>query len=128
MVYCSILRSVVEFCSIVYGPQMTAEESEDIERLQAQSLKIIFGFDKSYRKVLELSGLQTLEERRGQAISAFARKCLAGAYSHWFPLNENGRGRGALKFKEEYARCERLKNSPIFHMRRLLNAEERSVE
>ena len=26
-------------------------------------------------------------------------------------------------YKEEYARCERLKKTPIFHMRRQLNEE-----
>jgi hypothetical protein len=123
-VYGSILRSVIEFCSVVYGPLMTAEQSEDIERLQAQSLKIIYGFDLSYRQVLEKSGLDTLQTRREKALSTFANKCLNGNYSHWFPLNTAaGRTRESLKFKEEYARCDRLRNSPIFAMRRLLNRE-----
>jgi hypothetical protein len=103
---------------------MTAEQIEQIERLQAQSLKIVYGFDLSYQKVLELSGLERLDVRRSAAILKFARKSLEGNYSHWFPLNEaGGRTRASLKFREDYARCERLKNSPIFYMRRLLNAQ-----
>ena len=98
--------------------------SNQIERLQAQSLKIIHGFDKSYSEVLELSGNETLEARRSKALSSFANKSLNGQFSHWFPLNEGaGRTRESLKYKEEYARCDRLRNSPIFAMRRLLNEE-----
>ena len=61
-VYCSTIRSVVEYCSVVYGPLLTRTQSEAIERLQSQSLKIIYGFDKSYRSILEQTGLETLEE------------------------------------------------------------------
>jgi hypothetical protein len=124
-VYVSILRSVIEFCSVVYGPQLTGEQGEQIEKLQAQSLKIIYGFDKSYRAVLELSGLQRLDDRRKNAALNFARKSLEGNYSHWFPLNETGRSRSSLKYREDYARCDRLKNSPIYYMRRLLNEQDK---
>ena len=75
-VYCSILRSVIDFCSVVYGPQLTKEQSDAIERLQAQSLKIVFGFDKSYSQVLKEAGLQLLAERRADSIKAFAKKYL----------------------------------------------------
>ena len=114
-VYMSILRSVIEFCSVVYGPQLTAEQEDQIEKLQAQALKVIYGFDKSYRAVLELSGLPTLRDRRKEAILSFARKCLGGQYAHWFPLNETGRARNSLEYREECARCDRLRNSPILY-------------
>ena len=103
---------------------LTAEQNEDLERLQAQSLKIIYGFNQSYRTVLELSGLEKLESRRERAIEKFAVKTLHSQYSHWFPRNENRTSRVSKKYKEEYARCERLKNTPIFYMRRVLNRLE----
>jgi hypothetical protein len=90
-VYTSHLRSCIEFAQVIYGPMATAEQKADIEKLQSQSLKIIYGFDKSYRKCLELSGLPTMEERRKRAILNFARKTAAGQYCHWFPLNGGGR-------------------------------------
>jgi hypothetical protein len=126
-VYCSVLRSVIEYASVVYGPMLTGTQEEELEKLQSQSLKIVFGFDKSYRTVLELSGLETLGERRRAASLRFARKCLTSQYSHWFPLNEATRQtRHKKMFREDFARCERLKNSPIYRMRRLLNEEEES--
>jgi hypothetical protein len=47
---------------------------------------------------------------------------MAGDFKSWFPLNKSSRStRGRKKYLEEYARCDRLKNSPIFYMRRRLN-------
>ena len=126
-VYTMHLRSCIEFASVVYGPQITASQNNEIEKLQSQSLKVIFGFDESYRKCLELSGLERLEDRRVKAIEKFAVKASQGRYSHWFPRNNcGGRTRSSLKYREYYARCERLRNSPIYYMRRVLNALERS--
>jgi hypothetical protein len=124
-VYTSVLRPAIEFCSVVYGPLLTGEQEENIERLQSQSLKIIHGFDKSYRAIMEATGLETLKQRRDNATFKFAHKCLNGKYAHWFPLNQSSRcTRGGLTYKEEYARCERLRKNPIYHMRRLLNEKQ----
>jgi hypothetical protein len=125
-VYCSILRSVVEYCSVVYGPMMSAEQSENIERVQSQALKCIYGFEFSYRELLEKTGLEKLKDRRESAIIKFAKKCVAGKFAHWFPLERKNRAtRAPLLYKEQYARCDRLKNSPIFYMRRALNNNAR---
>ena len=32
--------------------------------------------------------------------------------------------RSSQKYKEEFARCDRLKNSPLYYMRRRLNGKE----
>ena len=124
-VYCSLIRSVVEFCAVVYGPMLTMEQADRLEHLQSQSLKVIYGFDKSYRQVLELSGLAKLSARREQAIEKFAVKSKEGRFPHWFPLNPSKRqNRTRLKYKEDYARCDRLKKTPIYEMRRVLNRLE----
>ena len=47
-------------------------------------------------------------------------------FAHWFPYKPEGRA-GVRKnetFKEEHARTNRLKDSPIFYMRRRLNGKE----
>jgi hypothetical protein len=88
-------------------------------------MKIIYGFDQSYRSIRETENIQTLASRRSEAIEKFASKSLAGSYGHWFPINDTGRQtRKTLRFREDYARCERLKKTPIFHMRRVLNGRE----
>jgi hypothetical protein len=121
-VYCSIVRSVIEYTSVVYGPMLTADQALRLERLQSQSLKIIYGFNKSAREVRELAGIETLAERRARAVEKFAKKSYEGRFAHWFPENPaTRRTRGSKKFQESYARCDRLKNTPIFHMRRIMN-------
>ena len=124
-VYMSNVRSCIEFSSVVYGPMLTSEQDEDLEKLQRQCLKMIYGFDKSYHKLLEISGLEKLSERREKAIIKFAQKCATGKYASWFPLNyRGGRARRSLKYREDYARCVLLKNSPIYYMHRALNRLE----
>jgi hypothetical protein len=124
-VYNSCIRSCIEFASVVYGPMLTEEQSAELEKLQGQCLKIIFGFNKSYREVRELGGVELLAERRERAIVNFAKKCTEGNFHHWFPPNERGgRARKSLKFREDFARCDRHRNTPIFYMRRALNALE----
>ena len=72
----------------------------------------------------------TLRERRIQACDKFASKCATSArFSSWFPPRESGRSRGrkAEVFHEDYTRCDRLKNSPIFYMRRRLKGKEGKI-
>ena len=45
------------------------------------------------------------------------------AFAHWFPKN-NARRSARRKeecYLEETARCDRLKNSPLYYFRRILN-------
>ena len=43
-------------------------------------------------------------------------------FSDWFPLNYNRSSlRNPKKFKEKYAKSDRLYNSPLYTMRRYLN-------
>jgi uncharacterized protein YbjQ (UPF0145 family) len=66
-VYTSSVKSVVEFTSVVYHSMLTKEQSNELERLQMQALKCIYGLQFSYQKLLEKTGLKSLEERRIEA-------------------------------------------------------------
>ena len=123
--YCSLVRSVIEFSSVTYGPMLTKYQENQLENLQKRCLRCMFGYQKSYRQLLEESGLQTLKERRETAMLKFAQKTSKNpVYAHWFKENPNPR-RNSLRFSkpyvEEMARSERLYNSPLFYFRRLLN-------
>ena len=101
VVYCSMIRSRIEYASVVYGPMLTATQAAEIERLQAIALKTIWGWENSYRKCLELSGLERLSERREVALRNFATKASQSErYSQWFP--ENKQGRYDLRHSERY--------------------------
>ena len=62
-VYCSIIRSVLEYACPVWHPGLTKLQTNDIERVQRRCLKFIFP-TLSYAEALSTSGLETLAERR----------------------------------------------------------------
>lgn len=125
-VYSSSVRPTADYCSVVYHSMLTDEQDEMLENAQVGALRAIFGPKISGRKLREKAGLTTLRKRRIEQCDKFANKCLASErFRHWFPLKE-GRisARSSEKYKEFYARCDRLKDSPLFYMRRRLNGKD----
>ena len=126
-VYATMIRPVVEYGSPVYHSSLTDEQDERIERLQDHALKCIFGTESSARTLQGLAEIETLRSRREELTAKFARKCAADpAFDHWFPLKEH-RSSARIKSKEIYlekkARTERMKNSPVYYFRRILNGK-----
>ena len=103
---------------------LSGDQSARLERLQGRALKCVFGWNKSYAEVLELSGLQSLENRRRDLVDNFARKASRDPrFSHWFPPSPST-GHDTRKrpqYAIEACRTERYMNSPVFYMRRRLN-------
>ena len=122
-VYLSTIVPCHDYCSVVFHSSLTKQQSNSIERLQAQALKCIYGYDYSYRALLEMTGLPTLEARREARCDRFALKCAASdKFVNWFPLERNPRPvRDRNLYKEFRARTVRLMNSPLFDLRRRLN-------
>ena len=130
-VYLVMLRPIIEFCSPVYHTMLTKEQSLRIEGLQRRALQIIYGFGECYSDLLDRAGIESLEERRKRACSNFARNMAnSERFGHWFQERErNGPGlRCRRRYEEDFARTSRLYNSPLFYMRRLLNAENETEE
>ena len=125
-VYRSIMLPVHDYCSCVYNSSLTQQQASALERLQAQALKAIYGYEHSYRALLEMTGLQTLQQRRNARSDKFASKCLASSrFRRWFEPSDAPRStRHTLRYKESHARTKRLYNSPLFFMRRRLNGRE----
>ena len=69
LVYCSIVRSIVEYASPVWAA-IPLYLDELIESVQRKALKIIFG-RADYTEVLVLAGLESLSERRVGACKRF---------------------------------------------------------
>ena len=125
-VYTTVLRPCIEFTSVTYHSMLTSEQTTELERVQLRSFKIIYGTKTSYRQALEISGEDTLQERRERAVLKFAQKMSRNPkYSErWFPKkppNTAHNLRKELEYKEEHARTERLRMSPLYYMRRTLN-------
>ena len=77
-VYCSLLRSVLEYASVVFAdlPQYLCMA---LERVQKRALRIIFGPDLSYEDTLARSGLLSLQARRHLACKKFVTETMHGS-------------------------------------------------
>ena len=109
----------------LYYSSLTLSQTIVLERLPAKALKAIYGFEPSYRELVEKAGLTTLRARCKERELAFARKCVGSErFGRWFPTNEPQQiTREPAMYKEFFARCSRCYNSPLFSMRRRLNRE-----
>ena len=114
------------YCDVVYHSLFTDDLDEELERMQDRALCCIYGTGISGQRMRVLAGIPTLRERRVQHCDSFASKAAASArFSTWFPLSTGRRSArtNTEKYLESYARCERLRASPIFFFRRRLNGK-----
>ena len=123
-IYKSIIRPIIEYSVQVYHHLLNKTQKDFVESMQMNSFKTIYGFKTSYSDALEKSGLERLSVRAAGLSEAFATKTSANpSYSDWFPLKAD-QGyplRRPLIYEEEFAAENRLFNSPLYRMRRLLN-------
>ena len=122
---------VAEYCSSVFHALITKSDSWELERIQMQALKTIYGWKNSYSSLLEKSGLEKLENRREDAFVKHAVKMSESSrYSQWFPLRlyrNNVNIRTREKYKIYRASTGRCLNSPLNLMRRKLNEIEMNL-
>ena len=124
-VYKATILPCHDYCSNVFHSSLTLSQTIILERLQAKALKAIYGFEPSYRELMEKAGLTTLRARREARELSFARKCLnSRRFARWFPVRESVRDtRAGFSYEEFFARCSRCYNSPLYSMRRKLNKD-----
>ena len=123
-VYTAVIRPVAEYMLEVFHSMLNDAQDEALERLQTHALKCIYGPGLSGRRMREMAGLDTLRERRVVQCDKLANKCVLNPrFEDWFPENTGRNTRGRDKYKEEFARCNRLYNSPLYYMRRRLNGK-----
>ena len=128
LIYTLYIRSLTEQSSVVWHSSITKGEQKDLERTQKVALKIILGQSySSYADSLKVTGLETLSARRTKLSLNFAKKCAKNDSTSWmFPLKVNTVDiRDPEKFIVTNARTERLFNSAIHYIQRLLNADWR---
>ena len=128
-IFNSVIRPTLEYACPTYHPMLNNEMTAEIERVQKQACKIIYGFDCDYERLINNNKIETLASRREKLTLNFAEKTQKNPrFAHWFPLrtHEGPELRRNLKVEETYARTERLRRSPVHYMRRALNkkAEE----
>ena len=125
-VYILFIRSLSEYCAVVWHSSLTVELTGMLERVQKICLKVILGDEYTdYNSALELTNLKTLYQRRENRCLKCAEKCLKHSVNkRLFPLNKNKHNLHTVskeKFVVNFARGEELKKSAIPYLQRLLN-------
>ena len=126
--YILFVRSVIEYCSVVFHSRLTVQQSEMLERVQKTCLKVILGdMYINYSSALEMCGLTTLNSRREKRCLDFSIKCLKHPRNKkLFPLNTRKHDLHA-KTKEMFhvnnARTTSYRQSAIPYCQRILNVK-----
>ena len=124
-IYTLYIRSITEYCSVVFHSRLTVEDAANLERIQKCCLRIILGDNYvSYTAALEMTGLKTLHDRREDRCLKFALKALKHpTNSRMFPQNQNtGQDtRNNEKFCVNFSRTDTYKRSSIPDNQRRLN-------
>ena len=124
-VYKTMILPLADYCCPAYHSMLTDLQDQLLERTQVGALRSIFGYSRTATELRQEAQLETLRERRIRLTDNFAKKCLqSDRFKAWFPRNENRRGRQGDEYKEFFAKTDRLKNSPLYYMRRRLNGKE----
>ena len=98
-----------------------------LETVQKQAMKIIFGWDIDYDKLVQDGTIETLSKRRDDNVIKFALKATQSPRfgPAWFketPITDREvRESTRLKYVEKFSRTERGRNNPIDYMTRMLN-------
>ena len=119
-IYVLFIRSLTEYCSVVFNTSLTQVQAKKLETIQATSLKIILDINYiSYSAALEMTGLEQLSTRRNKRQLSFAKKCVANEFtSKLFPENPSNRKE---KFQVNYASTSTYYNSAVPQCQRFLN-------
>ena len=127
IIYVLYVRSVLEYCSVLWHSTLTLSQSESIERVQKTSLKIILGQNYcGYENALKDCGLESLSQRREDRCLRFGLKCLTHPiYNKKFPVNPNLNGphntRNTEHFIVNKAKSESYRMPAISYIQRKLN-------
>ena len=120
-IYKLFIRSLAEYCSVVFHSSLTQRQAKKIELIQSTCLKIILGSDyKDYDSALKACNLSSLHNRRAQRMLKFALKCTQDKFNKSiFPLNTNQYNREL--FEVNFARTNKYFHSAVPQCQRMLN-------
>ena len=128
-IYILYIRSLLEYCSVVWHSTLTLEQSNNLERVQKLCLKVILGSEyNGYTQALKDSGLDRLSDRREQKCLNFGLKSvLHPVHSNMFPVNPQVASKPSHERKNKeyftvnWARTESYRTSAIPYIQRMLN-------
>ena len=127
LLYKQYIRTKLEYCSVVFHSSLTVQQSASLERCQAVCLRVILQENYvSHSAALEMTGLDSLADRRKARCLSFSLKCIKDTNNaRFFPRNPNLdhtlEARKREEFKVNFCRTKQYLNSAIPYCQRLLN-------
>ena len=129
------VRSLIEYCSVVWHSTLKAEKSQKLENVQKICIKVILGENYTgYDDALEYCGLDSLSVRREKKCLNFGLKSLLHPiHSEMFPVNQQtltnqDRNRDSEHFRVNWAKSDSYKSSAIPYIQRILNEYVRNQQ
>ena len=127
-VYILYIRSILEYCSVVWHSTLTTDQERSLENVQKLCLKIISGSNYiDYEEALNTFELERLSKRRKSKCLKYGLKSLLHlVHSDTFPVNEHVltdqyEGLSREHFKVNWAKTESYRMSAVPYIQRLLN-------
>ena len=125
-IYIQYIRSIVEQSCVVWHSSLTNEDSDNIERIQKNALRVILKSSyKDYNNALETLDIETLKFRREKLSLNFAKKCKNNTHaSDLFKEKtkiHNMDLRNTEKFELNKFNTTRYQFSAVPYMQNLLN-------
>ena len=124
--YCKQVRSQLEYCVPVWHPSLTVDQSEQLERVQSASLRVILGDSyKSARSARDLCNFKKLDKRREELCLNFGLKSLKHPYhSRWFKPtkpSERPKRKNTPTLQTPFCRTKRYQQSTVPYISNLIN-------
>lgn len=123
--YCCYVRTIIEYCSVVYHPLLNKGQEEDLERIHRQAIRVCFGSNEPVRDLMQRHGLETLKERRERRCDRFIVKAATNPLfqARWFQRRPaSGHNlRRRREIAEPRATTMRRFNSPLAFIQRRAN-------
>ena len=120
---------------VVWHSCLTEENALGLERVQKAAIRLILGERyETYEDGLLRTNLESLKERREKLCKTFAIKCVKSEnprVNNIFSKRKTKHGmdlRKNEKYEVKFARTNRLKNSSVPYMQRILNTDNLKFE
>ena len=123
LIYFQHIRSILEFGAPAWNSALTITDSQKIECVQKVALRLIYGRNNSYKKLLGLSNLSTLALRRERLSLQFAKKAAKHPkFKQWFEIMNPNQPFERAQFAPTISRNKKLLKTPIPYFTKLLNS------
>ena len=116
-VYCSIIRSVLEYACEIWHPNITVHQTKQLETIQKRACHIAYP-NLTYEEALNTCDLPYLTVRREERCKQFFKEiCEPHHKLHYLlpPTCNTRRLRSNRKYVIPKVKTNRLKNSPIYY-------------